>query len=454
MKTQLREIEQIWNRILEDIKNKLIARNEKRIFDSFLSDSKIIKIEGNIISVQVNSKLAKQLLSTTYQSLITQTIEECLESNFTVSFLTQDEINSPKKEEPSKNLFYNSNLKPDMTFDSFVQGESNKEAYQAAVLVATDSLKSWSPNPLYIFSDSGLGKTHLLNAIGNAIKENSPNKQILIITAEKFFNEFIHFANGNRLDEQMFDYFRDIDVLLIDDIQFFSGKEACQQGFFTIFSSLINDNKKVVITSDKHPNELKGIENRLISRFVGGLTVSIMPPEKATSIEIIKRYVVASGIDINRIDEDVFSFFAEKFSKNIRELKGAINKLLFYTINVKKVDRITLSNAIEAVSDFLKANEVNKKLTEIRIIDVVSNYYSLTPSQVTGNIRTNQIALARHISMYLIRDLLDLPLIKIGEVFGGKDHSTVISAVKKVEKELKTNPSLQTVIKEIKERLK
>ena len=167
-------------------------------------------------------------------------------------------------------------------------------------------------------------------------------------------------------------------VLLMDDIQFFTGKKKSQEMFFNVFSSMINNGKQVVITSDRHPNELKDIENRLITRFAGGLPISINPPDINTSKEITKMYIAASGMDINRIDSEVFSFFAEKFSKNIRELKGAVNKLLFYTINIKKVDRVNLSNAIEAVSDFLKANESNKKLSEIKIIDVVSNLVSVT----------------------------------------------------------------------------
>ncbi|MCQ2793871.1 MAG: chromosomal replication initiator protein DnaA [Bacilli bacterium] len=453
MKSQVEEIVHLWERILNEVRVRL---GDDRIFNSFLSDSEIKNINNNVISVVVNSRLAKQVLSSKeYYDLITSTIQDILESNYQVTFLLKDEIIKEEKMESGLiPLFSESKLKNDMTFDNFVVGDSNKEAYQAALLVASNKNKLWNPNPIFLYSASGLGKTHLLNAIGNAIKENSPNKRVLYTTAEEFFNEFVHILKHDRVEQQMLDYFRNIDVLLIDDIQFFGGKKECEKLFFTVFSSLINSDRQVVVTSDKHPNELKGMENRLISRFSGGLDIAINPPDLNTSIEIIKLYVTASGMDITRIDQDVFPFFAEKFSKNIRELRGAINKLLFYTINIKKVDHITLANAIEAVGDYLKVSESNKKLNEIKIIDVVSNYYSLTPTQLTGNMRTGQIAAARHIAMFLIRDILDTPFDGIGKIFGGKDHSTVMSACKNVEKGLKTNPSLQTVINEIRSQLK
>jgi len=452
MQQGIKEFNSLWDRILIELKNRI---NDEHIFNTFLADSEIHNINNNVIYIIVSTKLAQQVLSTLYFNQITQTVQDCMESNYSISFISRDELKEEIKEEPVQiSLFSDSHLRTDMSFDNFIVGNSNKEAFQAATLVSNDKITGWIPNPLFLYSNSGLGKTHLLNAIGNRIKGYNPSKKILYTTAEEFFDEYIHVIKGERQQQQLLDYFRNIDVLLIDDIQFFVGKGKCQELFFTIFSTLINSNKLVVITSDKHPNELKGLESRLVSRFAGGLAISINPPDISTSIQISKLYIKASGMDINRIDESVFSFFAEKFSNNIRELKGAINKLLFYTINIAQVDHINLSNAIEAVSDFLKANENNKKLSEVKIIDVVSNYYSLTPSQLTGNIRTSQIALARHIAMYLMRNLLDCSFDKIGSAFGGKDHSTVMSACKNVEKGLKINPTLQTVVNELKEKLK
>lgn len=458
MKTQIQEFSQLWNRILGEIKVQL---KDDRIYNTFFADTEIHKIDKNVLYVVVNSKLAKQVLSTDFYQLISRVVETILESNYSVSFLLKNEVNKEIKEvENKQNLFSEFHLRSDMTFDNFIVGNSNREAHQASLIVSSEKTSSWNPNPLFLYSDSGLGKTHLLNAIGNRIKEANSLKNVIYITAEAFFAEYVKIVQGavqsgsSSREQELLNYFRNVDVLLLDDVQFLTKKKGCQEMFFTIFSSMINNGKQVVITSDRHPNELKDIENRLVSRFAGGLPVCINPPDIDTSIEIIKLYIKSSGMDISRIDNEVFPFFAEKFSKNIRELRGAINKLLFYTINIKKIDHINLGNAIEAVGDFLKANESNKKLSEVKIIDVVSNYYSLTPSQLTGNMRTSQIALARHIAMYLMREMLDVSFEKIGEVFGGKDHSTVMSACRNVEKGLKTNPTLETVVKELKEKLK
>lgn len=453
MTNKLKEIIEIWNRILIEIKKEL---NDDRIFETFLGDSSINKIEKDTLYVTVSSSLAKEVLSSPeYNNLIINVINKLLESNYKIEFLTKNETIEQIEEQiliEKEKPFANSKLRPDMNYANFVVGNTNKEAYQASLLMSSNKTHLFNPNPLFLYSDSGLGKTHLLNAIGNAILEDNCNKKVLITSGQDFFNEYIHIIKAKKQGEQLLDYFKDIDILLIDDIQFFVGKEGCQELFFNIFSYLINNDKKVVITSDKHPNDLQNLENRLVTRFTGGLTISILPPDKDTSVEIIRRHIINSGLDITRVDNDVIEFVADKFSKNVRELKGVINKLLFYSINVSKTDRITLENAMEAVGDYIKNNK-NTKISVNRIIDVVSNYYSLTPSQVKGNIRTSQISLARHISMYLTRKLLNESYKQIGLDFGGKDHSTVLNAIKNVENSLKLNPSLQVVINNLIEKI-
>ncbi|MCQ2786788.1 MAG: DnaA/Hda family protein [Bacilli bacterium] len=361
MKAAIQEFTQLWNRILSEIK---IQLNDDRIFNTFFSDTELNNVDNNTLYVIVNSRLAKQVLSSDYSEVISKVVENILESNYTVSFLLKDEINKEIKVEENKPSYFNEfYIKKEMTFDNFVVGDSNREAHQASLIVSSLKPSKWNPNPLFLYSDSGLGKTHLLNAIGNRIKENNSLKNVVYITAAGFFAEYVKIATGNTAEQGLKEFFKNVDVLLIDDIQFFTGKKKSQEMFFDVFSEMIGNGKQVVITSDRHPNELKDIENRLVTRFAGGLPVSINPPDKGTSMEIAKMYISASGMDINRIDLEVFSFFAEKFSKNIRELKGVVNKLLFYTINIKKVDHISLSNAIEAVSDFLKANESNKTVS-------------------------------------------------------------------------------------------
>ena len=281
----------------------------------------------------------------------------------------------------------------------------------------------------------------------------SLNNQIHIST-DDFIDEFIKSVRGDNEIEELKEYFRTVDVLLIDDIQFLAQKNKTAEMFFNIFNIMINNGKQIVLTSDCHPNNLKGLEQRLVTRFNAGLSIDIKSPDKETLLQILKLKIEANDLDINNFDNDVLEFFATKFSNNVRELEGAINRLLFYTINIKQCKRITMQVAIDSVSSIINVRDTEALLNEERIIEVVADYYNLTVSQLKGNARTSQLALARHIAMYLIRSLLDVPFTKIGSVFGGKDHSTVMSAVNKVEKMLKTNASYNTAIVEIKKLLK
>ena len=217
---------------------------------------------------------------------------------------------------------------------------------------------------------------------------------------------------------------------------------------------MINNGKQIVITSDHQPNELNKLEERLVTRFSQGLVVKIEEPDQNTCVEILRKKIEALGLDVNRFDENVLYFYADKFSKYVRELEGALHRLIFVTTNIKKTDKVTIEDAMEAVSSLVGGKQFTTQLSEQKIINVVADYYNLTPSQITGKIRTGQIALARHIAMYLIRQMLDVPLKKIGDMFGGKDHTTVMSAISKVDKELKTNESLKEAITELEKRLK
>ena len=223
--------------------------------------------------------------------------------------------------------------------------------------------------------------------------------------------------------------------------------------FFDAFQTLINANKQVAITSDQHPNNLDGIDERLKSRFSQGLVLSIDKPDLETSENILKSKIPMHGLDVKDFDEEVISFLARKFCSNVRDLEGALTRLVFYTINIKPTKHITMSVVSEAIRSLIEAHENQDELTENKIIAAVANYYSLTPSQITGKIRTSRVAMARHIAMYLDREMLGTPLIKIGQAFGGKDHSTVLSGISKVERELKNDPDMGTAINEIKSKL-
>ena len=447
------EINNIWNKTLKIVEQRL---NDRHIYDTFFSLSRIHKIDGNKMIIVLNSKLAIQIIETKYKVMLDEIIQEVTSSNYELQFITEadieNEIAKVKSSSEKKKFFQNSVINTKYTFDTFVVGQCNREASQAAVMIASAPGKSF--NPLFIYSQSGLGKTHLLHAIGNYIRENNPLLNVLYISTDDFIDEFIKSVRGDNEIEELKEYFRTVDVLLIDDIQFLAQKNKTAEMFFNIFNIMINNGKQIVLTSDCHPNNLKGLEQRLVTRFNAGLSIDIKSPDKETLLQILKLKIEANDLDINNFDNDVLEFFATKFSNNVRELEGAINRLLFYTINIKQCKRITMQVAIDSVSSIINVRDTEALLNEDRIIEVVADYYNLTVSQLKGNARTSQLALARHIAMYLIRSLLDVPFTKIGSVFGGKDHSTVMSAVNKVEKMLKTNASYNTAIVEIKKLLK
>ena len=454
MITTISEKRQIWDRVLIVIQHEIM---DPRIFDSFFNNSYIYSISGDTIVVSVNSKLAANLISTKYNDLISEVVAQTTQSKFKLVFMPESEIQASatpvtEKVEEKKQFFVNSFINPKHTFDSFVVGQCNREASQASLMIASNPGKLF--NPLFIYSQSGLGKTHLLHAIGNYIKENTPRLKVLYISTDDFVDEFVRSVRGDREIEELRDFFKTVDVLLIDDIQFLADKNKTADMFFNVFNTMINLGKQVVLTSDRHPNDLKGLEARLVTRFNAGLSINIQEPDKETLLSILKMKIEANNLDITNFDDDVLDFIAEKFSKNIRELEGAINRLLFYSINIKQSKHIDLPLAIESVSSIINVKETERMLSEERIIEVVADYYNLTVSQLKGNVRTSQLALARHISMYLIRTMLDVPFKKIGQTFGGKDHSTVMSAVEKVESNLKTNPQLSQAIHEIQNRLK
>jgi chromosomal replication initiator protein len=448
----LAEIAQLWDRILEKLKLRI---NDRHIFDSFFGDSYIHNIVNDEIKVVVNSGLASTLLSTKYYEVINQTVNEVTQSNFKIIFTQKSDIEKNTKTTEKKSSFFASAfVNRKFTFDNFVVGTSNREAYQAALLIASNPGKLFNYNPLFIYSQSGLGKTHLLHAIGNYVKENAPTLRVLYITTDDFVDEFIKYVSGEKDSDNMKDFFKAVDVLMVDDIQFLAEKTKTEEMFFYIFNNLVNAGKQIILTSDRHPSEIRGIESRLVTRFNSGLTMNITVPDASTRVAILKKKIEANGLDITYFDEEVLHFFADRFANNVRELEGALNRLLFYVINIKQTKHIDMELAIESVQPLIGNQGTYSAITETRIINTVADYYNLTSQQLTGRIRTNQIAMARHIAMYLIRKILDMPFLKIGSLFGGKDHSTVMNAVSKVEKSLKLDTAIASAVGQLEKRLK
>ena len=451
----LSEMTQLWEKALIKIEKRL---EEKQIFDSFFVHSYINEVNNGEITVVVNSALAARLMSSKYNDVITEVINELTGSNYRISYIYSGDVKTPVRESSisvaSKEPVYfkDAALDKNLTFNNFIVGDFNREASQAALFVATNPGKTFA-QPLFIHSNSGLGKTHLLQAIGNHIAEEKPFWKILYIETEDFVDEYVKFVKGERQAESLKDFFSTVDVLLLDDVQQITNKSNTQDMFFTIYNKLIANNKQIVITSDKQPSELHGLEDRLVTRFSKGLTVTIKEPDQDTCVKILREKISAHGLDPDMFDDSVLFFFAEKFSKDIRELEGALNKLTFYIDTNKDVGRITMDVAVEAVQSLVGGKSISMQLNEQKIINVVADYYNLTSSQLTGKVRTGQIALARHIAMYLIRIKLDVPLKKIGDMFGGKDHTTVMSGIAKVDKELKTDETLKAAVEELQKRL-
>ena len=456
MINSISEITQLWNKALKRIEEQL---GEKQVFDSFFATSYIYEISGNTIVVVVNSPLGVALMQTKYNELIKGVIDDLTQSNFSLKYVEEKNLQQKEKQEEaaqeakSTQYFKGATIDPNLTFDNFVVGQFNREASHASLIVASNPGKMY--NPLFIYSNSGLGKTHLLHAIGNyIIKEKMPRANILYITANNFVEEYVKFVRGEKESQSLKDFFKDVDVLLLDDVQFLANRTQTQEMFFYIYNDLVNSGRQIVITSDRQPNELNKLEDRLVTRFTQGLIVNIDEPDQITCVEILKKRIAAKGRDVNNFDENVLYFLADKFNKTVRELDGALDRLIFIADMDAKDERITMDLAISAVSPLSGGKQLSSQVSEQKIINVVADYYNLSPSQLTGKVRTGQIALARHIAMYLIRNTLDVPLKKIGDMFGGKDHTTVMSGISKVDKELKTNQALREAVTELQKRIK
>lgn len=454
------EISKLWNKTLKKVRESI---SDAYSFDYFLANTYIYEIKGNNIIIVADKVSGKPTIEKNYLKLLETTVSDLADEKYTITVVLEQDIESANVkvststkvvESPKEVKFFEgSYINSKLTFNNFVVGDFNKEAHKAALFVARNGGSLF--NPLFIYSHSGLGKTHLLHAIANEVKASRmPNANILYTPTNLFVDEYINFVKAEKNTESLREFFKKVDILLIDDIQFLAGKVATEEMFFYIFQDMVNAGKRIIITSDRQPNELKGIEDRLVTRFTQGLTVKIDEPDVDTSVEILKTKIREAGLDLGRFDENVICFIAEKFSRDVRELEGALNRMVFYYMNLEDDERFTMDVAIKAVSSIKGGKDIANQISEKKIIDTVADYYNLTPSQITGSSREAQITLARHISMYLIRKHLDVPLKKVGAMFGGKDHTTVMNGISKVDKELKTNKQLQEAINELESKIK
>lgn len=449
----LSKLNLVWDSALNFIEQRIADYN---VFATFFKDTKLLAVEGDNAYIEVSSKFAKELIQSRYLDYITSALEEVTKKNYKgILKIKNEERDFTFSKDSNKSVFV-SNINKGYTFDNFVVGPSNQEAHSASLTAALEPGQFY--NPLFIYGKSGIGKTHLLHAIGNYVlsKNNKKDMNVYYTSSTDFLDDYMHSVRMGTI-EDFKEKFKIVDVLLIDDIQFLSKKEKTSEMFFNIFNHLINNHKQIVITSDRSPIELRGLEERLVSRFTSGLSVIVQNPEYETSLLILKKKVELLDNLNKKIEDDVLSYVALKYSKDIRQLEGALNRLVFYADSFKKQTKtIDLELAKEALKGLVVNSnlESSTSLNPDKIKMSVADYYKLSVSQMVSSSRLSNITNARHIAMYLIRTLLDLPFVKIGAEFGGRDHSTVINACDKVERMLKTDTNFKQAVDDIKMMLK
>jgi chromosomal replication initiator protein len=445
----LESIEDLWNAVLENIQDKV----SKPSFDTWLKSTKAIALNRNTLTISVPSQFAKEWLENQYTELISEVIEEITGSQLETKFDVpepNEELDDPSlmkspKQQTDKSKDTKSMLNDKYTFDTFVIGAGNRFAHAASLAVAEAPAKAY--NPLFIYGGVGLGKTHLMHAIGHYVQEHDPDAKVVYITSEKFTNEFINSIMDNE-SSRFRNKYRSVDVLLIDDIQFIAGKESTQEEFFHTFNTLHEENKQIIISSDRPPKEIPTLEDRLRSRFEWGLITDITPPDLETRIAILNKKAKAEGLDI---PNEVMLYIANQIDTNIRELEGALIRVVAYSSLVNQ--DIDAALAADALKDIIPSNKP-KIITVENIQEEVAKKYNIRMEDFAAKKRTKSIAFPRQIAMYLSREMTDLSLPKIGEEFGGRDHTTVIHAHDKISKLLEEDEELNQNVEELKENIK
>ena len=442
-----------WDDILEVIHSKLNPLS----YDTWFKETKLIGIKNNTMQIEVPMEFHKKILNQTYYDLIEEIVSTVTGTSYDIEFLSAEEIKPlevlelDEVEEPeNKNL--NSNLKPEYTFENFVIGDSNRFAQLAALAVAEQPGKIY--NPLFIYGKSGLGKTHLMHAIGNYIVQKS-NKKVLYVTSEEFISDFIGI---NKKDENNYDIvsqfkekYRNIDILMIDDIQFLGGAAKTQQEFFHTFTNLYDSNKQIIISSDRSPDDLKLLEERLLTRFRWGLTANIEQPDFELRCKILKDKMTGHEV-AKMVPNEVIEYIATNCENDVRHLEGAITRLYAYAAMMGPKE-INLEFAVDALKDYIgKSIYITNDIQKIQ--KAVADYYHITIEDLKSKKRTSNINYPRQIAMYLCRMTTSETIIKIGLEFGNRDHSTVLHSYDKINNEIQNDENnIRQVIEDIKNKI-
>ena len=433
------------NELLTKAKELLKNETTRIAYETWIRDLDIESAENGNIVLIANNAFQKESILSRYHDLFKNTFNYITNKNCEISVILKDDASeddsyTSKQLSNTPNSYPNATLNPKYTFDTFVVGNSNRFAHAAALAVAEAPATAY--NPLFIYGGVGLGKTHLMQAIANEILLNNRNANILYVTSEKFTNQLINAIKDGK-NEMFRNKYRNIDVLLIDDIQFIAGKETCQEEFFHTFNTLHENGKQIIISSDKPPKDIKLLEDRLKSRFEWGLIADISNPDYETRLAILRK---KAQLDNIIIDDEILSDIATKIDSNIRELEGILNKLI---ANASLTNcPITLEMAEKAINDVVSKKD--KVLSLELIQETISKYFNITTEELKGVKRSNDVTFPRQIAMYLCRNVAQLPLTKIGEGFGKRDHTTVIHACTKIEKEIQSNVSTKRIVESVK----
>lgn len=423
-------------------------------FNTWLKTLTVHKVDGNTVTIVVpTGQIGINYITNKYLLPLKVAITETAGEDYEIALILPDDIPPETVEQTiSSNIINNesiekANLNPRYTFDTFVVGSNNKLAHAASVAVAESPGEVY--NPLFIYGGVGLGKTHLMHSIAHFVLNKRPEAKVLYVTSEFFTNELIEsIRNGNNSTMSKFrEKYRNIDVLLIDDIQFIIGKESTQEEFFHTFNALHGSKKQIIISSDKPPKDMEILEDRLRSRFEWGLIVDISSPDYETRMAILRK---KEELDGYQIDEEIIEYIAKNVKSNIRELEGSLNKIMasarleHQEINLKLAERV--------LKDIISPNE-KRTVTPELIIDVVAEHFDLSPSDLRGKKRSSKIAFPRQIVMYLCRTMTETTLKIIGDSLGGRDHTTIMSGIEKIEKEVETSDSTREVIDILKKKI-
>lgn len=438
------EYQKIWEKIKYQLQ---LTMDEDVYNEHFLGISTVFKVINNSIYLISPNSFVKSKIESFYLNRLNAMLNEYVGEKHLFKIITKEqaaeeltklsnyEINTPEQGLDNK---YKTGLNNSYTFDNFVVGSSNRLAYTSAMKVADQP--GVVANPLYIFGDVGLGKTHLMQCVGNYILENDVNKKVLYVKTDQFIEDYARAAQKKTFDEFSKKY-ENVDILLVDDIQFLSGKTQSQLEFFKIFEKLKENNKQIVITSDRPASELYEIMSRLTSRFEWGLSVDINRPNLEHRILILKKKLQAETADPDLIPEDILDYIASIFDNNVRELEGALKRVLFYCTAFDY--KFTIANAEEALKNLVNSKNISNKTIEKsnfnNVLDIVSSYYNISTTDLLSKKRKRQYVYPRQVSMYILKDLFDLTYKKIGQIFNNRDHSTVIYSIEQISNDMQTD---------------